>query len=109
MSAMPTPPESPTSLLSGDSRMLIQMLTEDWSGPYGQALNGDCLNILRSGINLLSTMVDHAVTTNAVHGMTMESLGEGDGDVDLVELAIRLTKRMVKDVCAELKANLPNR
>lgn len=107
MSVQPSPKESRTSMLPEDSRTLIQMMTEDWSSPYGQALSGDSLSILRSGINLISGMIDSTVRTDFVHDLTMESLGEGDGDVDLVALAIKVTKRMVKDVCAELKSNLP--
>lgn len=87
---------------------MIQSLTEDWCGVLGQRLSGDSLSILRSGINLILSLVDTNVRTGMIRDMTLDSLGMGDGNVDLIELASKLTKRMVQDVCAELRANLPD-
>lgn len=108
MSVLPTPTESQTSLLSAGSRTLIQTTMEDWCGSYGPRLSGDSLSILRSGINQISTLVDVLVSTGLVRDLALESLEMGDGDVDLVELASKITKRMVSDVCAELKSHLPD-
>jgi len=63
---------------------------------------------LRSGINLIWTLVDMNIRTGAVRDATLDMLGMGDGEVDLVELSSKLTKRMVADVCFELKVNLPD-
>lgn len=108
MSATPSHPASRPSTLTEDSRTLIQMLTEEWCGVYGPRLSGDSLSILRSGINLIWTLVDNNISPGAVRDATLDHLGEGDGNVDLIELASKLTKRMVADVCAELRADLPS-
>lgn len=88
--------------------MLIQTLTEDWCGAYGPRLSGDSLSILRSGISLIWTLVDHVIRCGQVRDLTMEGLGWGDGNIDLVELSSKITKRMVEDVCTELRTHLPS-
>lgn len=100
--------ESRPSTLTVDSRILIQNQTEDWLGSFGLETSGDSLNTLRSGINLIQAMLDVHVSVGMVTTEVYEGLGMGDGDVDLVALAIQRTKRMVKDVLVELKANLGN-
>ena len=108
MSALPSPEEYPTSLLSEDSRILIQRSMEDWLFSSGLEMNTDSLTILRSGINQILALIDACIPASHVAEMAYESLGMGDGSVDLVQLAAQITKRMAQDVCTELKANLPS-
>lgn len=108
MSALPTPEESPTSTLSAASRTLIQTTTEEWCGPSNPRLNGDSASMLRSGINQILGLIDVVISSHKIRDLTLDSLGMGDGDVDLIELASRITKEMAKDVCIEFRANISN-
>lgn len=106
MFVKPSQEEYRPSTLSVDSRISIQSQTEDWLGSFGLETSGDSLSTLRSGINLIQAMIDIHINTSEVASEVYEGLGMGDGDVDLVALAIQRTKRMVKDVLIELKADL---
>lgn len=110
MSALPTPEESRTSTLSADFRTSIQMMMAEWYGSLeARTTPGDSLSTLLSGMSLLWTMIDIGVRPAQVSAMTMDSLGLGDGNVDLVELSSRLTKKVVEDVLIEFRAYLASR
>lgn len=96
-----SPKESRQSMLSEEFLTLIQRSKEEWLGSLPPTETGSSQHIFHSGISSLTTFLDAYVDLPDIIELVWQSLGQGDGSVDVPATVARIVKEVIVDVIVE--------